>query len=753
VLAIRDGLNIRGAALIVSICLVAAGPVAGQDQGSNAPAEKPVATAVRVQEGPRVDGDVLNDPAWASVGGVEGFWQITPNEGEPASERTVVKIAYTDSTLYIAAICYDRTPTSIIASDSRRDAPLDNTDSFQVILDTYRDTQNGFVFGTNPAGLEYDGQVTNEGAGTGSGNFGGGGRQFGGSGGGFNINWDGAWQVRSRVTDEGWTAEFAIPFTTLRYPADADQRWGVNFQRNIRRHNETAFWSPLPRQFNLYRLSEAGAVTGLQIPTQRNLKVSPYVLGQVNSGHLRDTVRLGDVGGDIKYSVTPSLTLDGTVNTDFAQVEVDDLQINLDRFNLFFPEKRPFFLENAGLFSVGNSGQVELFFSRRIGIGPNGSAIPIRGGGRLSGKVGAYDVGLLNMQTASEPGVTPGNNFSVARVARELPNRSRIGAIFVNRSGTGSLAAQDDDNQTFGFDARLGLGRNGLVDGWIGKTRTPDRPGNDLAFNLGAAYNSERWRLSSEFTEVQQNFNPEAGFLRRRSYRNGSVFVFRTVRFADNRFRLHEWRPHVMGVGTWGIQDGLYESGRWHIDQHLEFKNSTEVHTGMNLTHEGVRRPFEIAKGVFVPTGKYDHAEAQIVLRTNEGHWISLNNSLTAGGFFGGSRVSLTPTMRVRTGDRFNAEIGIDFNDVSLPWGDFQANLYRTRVSYSFTTRMYTQALLQYNSQASLWSTNLRFGWLQDANTGLFIVYNDTQDYTARESITLGRSLVVKFSRMFDVLR
>ncbi|MGQ0734027.1 MAG: DUF5916 domain-containing protein [Acidobacteriota bacterium] len=749
----------RVTAGVVWVGLVASGVwlggVAMAAQGSNgsAPAEKPLAQAMRVQEAPVIDGDVLNDAAWASIDGIEGFWQITPNEGQPASERTVVKMAYTANTLYIGVIAYDRTPSGIIVSDSRRDSPLDNTDSFQIILDTYRDTQNGFVFGTNPAGLEYDGQVTNEGAGSGFGNFAGGGRQFGGSGGGFNINWDGAWQVRTVVADFGWSAEFAIPFRTLRYPAADDQRWGLNFQRNIRRRNETVFWSPLPRQFNLYRLSEAGALTGLQIPAQRNFKVSPYVLSQVAGAHQAKTTWDADVGFDAKYGVTPSLTLDATVNTDFAQVEVDDLQINLDRFSLFFPEKRPFFLENAGLFSVGNSGQAELFFSRRIGIGPNGIVIPIRGGGRLSGKAGDFNVGFLNMQTAAEAGVTAGNNFSVARVARELPNRSRLGGIFVNRIGTGSLARSNDYNQTYGFDGRWGVGRYGLVDGWIGKTHTPGRVGDDLAFKVGGAYNSERWRLTTDYSQVERNFNPEVGFLRRSAYRSGGMFIFRTVRFQDNQFRLHEWRPHVMYRGTWGIRDGLYESGQWHIDQHLEWKNSTELHTGMNLTHEGVRQRFEISPGVFVPTGQYDHSEAQIVLRTNEGNWISFNNSFTAGGFFGGDRFSLTPTVRMRAGDTFNAEVGINFNDVSLPWGDFQANLYRTRLSYSFTPRMYTQALLQYNSQTSLWSTNLRFGWLQDANTGIFVVYNDTQDFTEREAVTLGRSLTVKFSRMFDVLR
>ena len=248
--------------------------------------------------------------------------------------------------------------------------------------------------------MEYDGQVTNEGSGSGrmgggggggAGGFrpGGGSQQQRGSGGGFNLNWDGAWQVSAKISEIGWTAEFAIPFRTLRYPTSEAQTWGLNFQRNIRNRNEEAFWAPLPRQFSLHRVSLAGQLQGIEVPPQRNLKLTPYVLGEtVNRTAGQRTTSTGDFGADLKYSVTPSLTLDMTYNTDFAQVEVDEEQINLDRFNLFFPEKRPCFLENAGLFSVGQPGQIEIFFSRRLGIGASGDQIPILGGGRLSGKIG-----------------------------------------------------------------------------------------------------------------------------------------------------------------------------------------------------------------------------------------------------------------------------------------------------------------------------------------------------------------------------
>ncbi len=368
---------------------------------------QPVATVTSVKSPPVLDGEVLGDPAWETAQPATNFWQITPNEGQPASEKTEVRIIQTAEMLYFGVVCYDREPDRIIVSESRRDASLDETDSFQLILDTYYDKQNGFVFGTNPVGIEYDAQVTNEGQGS----FGRGrGRQRGGSGGGFNLNWDGSWEVRTRVSEIGWSAEFAIPFRTLRFNDEKSQNWGINFQRNIRRHNEKAFWAPLPRQFNLHRLSMAGTLTGLENLNQKNLKVMPYSLGEVNRYYYNpddpedktfntNWQKDANFGVDVKYSITNSLTLDATYNTDFAQVEVDEQQINLNRFNLFFPEKRPFFLENAGFFSVGSPGEVEMFFSRRIGISEDNNIIPIFGGLRLSGKAAGLNIGMLNMQT------------------------------------------------------------------------------------------------------------------------------------------------------------------------------------------------------------------------------------------------------------------------------------------------------------------------------------------------------------------
>lgn len=737
----------------------------------------PITRALRVAEAPAIDGEVLGDPAYADARLATGFVQSRPFEGEPASERTEVRIVHTGDTLYFGVVCYTDDPATIIAADSRRDSDLTETDSFRIILDTYHDGLNGFVFGTNPAGVEYDGQVTNEGQG--SGRFGGGGsgrpsnsRQQRGSGGGLNVNWDGVWQVATGVTDVGWTAEIAIPFRTLRYPPSEVQTWGLNFQRNIRANNEQAYWSPLPRQFTLNRLSLAGELQGLRVPAQRNLQLVPYVLGDAAyRGAGTRTVGTGDWGADMKYSITPSLTLDATYRTDFAQVEVDDEQINLDRFTLFFPEKRPFFLENAGLFSVGQSGAVDVFFSRRIGLGAAGEQVPIVGGGRLSGKVGSdTNVGFLNMQTAAvDAAGTPRQNFTVGRIRQDLANRSNVGVMFVNRQAGGGLAGADDFNRAYAVDGRWGVGQGGTVSGFAANTETPpgalaafrERHGltgaaeSAHAYGLSAQHQSEVARLGLGYTEVAPNFNPEVGFLARRSYRRMNASVFTTLR-PDDFWGVHEFRPHISHYTVFDFATGWQETQFTHIDNHVEWRNGYEIHTGVNVTREGVFEPFEIFPGVVVPPGRYDHGEAQIAGNTNLGAPVSGNFNAIVGGLFGGRRVTITPSIAARAGEAFNALLEWSYNDLDLPGGHFTTNLIRLRTSYSFTTRMFFQALVQYNDRADLWSSNLRFGLLSDANTGLFVVYNDIQPLGLERGdfvVASGRSLTVKYSYLFDVLR
>ena len=575
-----------------------------------------------------------------------------------------------------------------------------------------------------------------------------------GSGGGFNLNWDGSWRVQVQVSEIGWTAEFAIPFRTLRYPSGESQTWGINFQRNIRNRNERVFWAPLPRQFNLYRLSLAGELQGIEVPPQRNLKLTPYVLGEtLRRASDTASTALGDVGADLKYSVTPSLTLDLTYNTDFAQVEVDEEQINLDRFNLFFPEKRPFFLENAGLFSVGLPGQLELFFSRRIGVGDDGEQIPIVGGGRLSGKIGNNtNIGFLNMQTESVSATgTPANNFMVARVRQDFVNRSNIGVMVVNRQATGSLAGDRDYNRSFAVDGKLGIGQAGTISGFAAGTDTPGGGTDAHAYNMVANYRSERYEVDGGFTEVGPDFDPEVGFYARRGYQRFDGTI-RTAFRPDNSWGVHELSPHITHYTIWNFGTGQQETQYTHMDSRIEWENGYELSTALNLTKEGVLEPFDIFPDVIVPIGSYDHAEVQLRFNTNRGAPVSFRLTSFIGGFFGGDRVQVGPQVNVRASGTFSVQLAWDYNDIDLPGGSFVTNLGRFRANYSFTPRMFVQALVQYNDRADLWSSNIRFALLSDANTGLYVVYNDTQGLGFAQPTGAGRSLTIKYSRLFDLL-
>jgi hypothetical protein len=712
-------------------------------QVRSATSERPVARAVALEAAPVIDGNVITDPAWMSAQPIDELWQIQPTAGRPATQRTDIFVGYTDTALYIGVIAHDNAPLAIISTDSRRDSSLDDTDSFRVLIDGLLDRQNGYVFGTNPAGIEFDGQISREGQG----------QSISGGEGGFNLNWDTSWNVKAAVSEIGWSAEMEIPFTSLRFGTEPEQTWGFNFERRIRRNNEIAYWAPLSQERNLYRVSEAGSIEGIRVPPQRNLQLTPYVLGETRSGGtLPDTESDEEFGFDLKYSVTPSLTLDATYNTDFAQVEVDEQQVNLDRFSLFFPEKRTFFLENSGQFTVGNPQEVELFFSRRIGIAA-GIPTPIDGGLRLSGKIGARtNVGLLRMDAEAVDGLTSANEYTVARVNQELPNRSAIGALYVDRDGDGSLLGngRDDQNQTYAVDGRWGIGANALIQAWAAETDTPGLTGRQNAFAIRGDYDNADWSYGLGYAEVGESFNPEVGFLARSGYEKFEGRVFRRIRPAD-LWNLFEIRPHVVYRGYWDFA-GFQETGFLHLDTHWEFQTGREFHTGVNLTTEGLKEPFDIVPGVTVQPGTYHHEELQLVWMGDASAPLNFELRSIVGGRFGGDRVTLEPTLRYRIGDKFSSEFAYNYNDFDLPSGAFTADLWQLRVSYSFSPRMLVQMLTQYSEQDDAVSTNLRFSWLQSANAGLYLVYNEVDERGFGAPPT-GREFVIKYSRIFDLLR
>ena len=712
-----------------------------------------IAPVVRSTKLPVMDGNVIDDEAWSSINPIISFTQKSPDEGQVATEKTAVRIMYSEQMFYVSVICYDSNPEGIVISDTRRDAPLNNTDSFMFILDTFHDQQNGFVFGTNAGGIEYDAQVSGGGEGMSISST----RQSVGVGANFNINWDAAWDVKTEIGEYGWSAEFAIPFKTLRFSSDKDQSWGANFQRTIARKNEHVFWSPIPRQFSLNRLALEGTLTGINVPTDRNIKLMPYVLGNNNKviNETSYSESEGDFGLDAKVGVTSSLTMDITYNTDFAQVEADEQQVNLDRFSLFFPEKRAFFLENAGLFSAGENTyygpDIEMFFSRRIGI-VSGSRVPILGGGRLTGDLGGFKLGILNMRTGSVKNVSDGDDYGVFRLKKELPNRTYFGGMVTRKKGLGDAGYI---NQSYSVDGALGIGDAIQLIGFAARTDpAPGIKGNNdsYAYVLEANRNTQSFTNQIRYSEVGKNFNPEMGFVKRLGYRKVLFRILNRTRPKDF-FGILELRPHITYWGYWKLEDGFQETGFLHIDNHWEFRNGFRIDTGINFTKEGVVDSFQIVSGKWVPPSTYDNKELHIRTNTNLTKPFSIILVTKIGGFFNGDRKNFDTTLRYRFGDRFTSEVISKYNDVKLDdGGEFITHLMRGRLTYALSSNIYIQSLLQYNNQSDEWSMNWRFIWQQSAATGLYIVYNEAQDYDGIPITKSTKSFVLKYSYLFDIM-
>ena len=723
-------------ALACSALCAMSGAVLAQGGGpppppAPAPAGRPMASAVRVIKAPVIDG-LLGEPVWGDAIPLNGFTQAEPFEGAPGTQSTDVRILYDDDAIYVGVLLHDRDRSAIVTTDTRRDANLDDMDSFQMIFDTFQDQQNGFVFGTNLAGAQYDAQVRDQGSPL--------------------ASWDGSWEVRTAANVSGWSAEFRIPLRTLRY-GPPPQTWGVNFRRNIQRTRERTYWAPLPRIHDLGRLSSAGELRGLELQTPRNFKLLPYAIGSANHSFAPgSTTGLdGDVGLDVEFGVTPSLNLDATYNTDFAQVEVDTQQINLTRFALRFPEKRPFFLENSALFTIGKDQELDLFFSRRIGLDADGALVPIAGGGRLTGKVNGFNVGALNMQTR-ERGVNPAHNFSVLRASREMPNRSGLGVMFVNRSATGDRAGPGDWNRTWGADGRLGVGEYFTLAGFAARTETPGLTGRDFAYNVDTVWDDGRRMARVEYGRSGEDFNPEVGFLENEDgYRRLEVRYFETWR--QDRIRgwgFREWLPHVIFTRFDYLDGGLHNADL-HIDNHWDWENGYRFDTALNGSWEGLRAPFEIAPGVVVPAGEHGGLRLRLNANTDRRRWVAARLQWEVGRFLTGDQNSPTLQVILRQGGRFTLDANWSYRSIALPEGAFHTNLGNVQVTYNFSPSVFVQSLIQYNDRTERWSTNVRFHLLETAGTGLFVVYNDTESLEGLGPVE--RAFIVKYVRQFDLLR
>ena len=674
--------------------------------------------AERLAMAPVVDGDVRSDPAWRGVAPMTGFSQLFPDNGEAATRRTEVYLGFTDAALHVGVVCHDDPEAITISNDGFQ------SDSFAIVLDPYRGGLEGMVFGTNPVGAEYDGQVAD-------------GRP--------DWAWSTVWEVKARIHEDGWSAELAIPFTSLRYRAgEAAQTWGVNVARVIIANNEVAYWSPIPRQFSMYRLDLAGAVAGFRVPAHhRNLKVTPYALVSTTRPDGAPETRDEEFGFDVKYSITQGLTLDLTYNTDFAQVESDQLQVNLGRFSLFFPETRPFFLENAAGFQVGESGSTEIFHSRRIGIGADGRRLPIEGGARVSGHVGAgTHLGFLQMRVADpEHGDT---DFTVARVNQHFKNRTSLGFMATNRAGV------ERSRQSYAVDGQLGIGENTLLRGMVAATRTPGETAPEHALSLSAAHDSGTWSYDTGYSEVGAGFDPAVGFVSRRGYRRATAFVQRTHKVEDY-LGINEWRPFVSYRSYWDF-DGYQETAQLHLENWVVWRNGADLWTAVNFNREGVKQAFPIV-GCTVAAGEYDTRVFQVGATTPPGTTWSGGMIVEAGGFYSGDSLGVSPYLNYRRDESLSAWAGLNHRAIELPGEgcDFDVNIVRAGFAYSFTPKISVGTVVQYSDASDVLAVNFRFSLLQSANAGLYFVYNEVDDRTGLPGRSQ-REVALKYSRIFDVL-
>jgi hypothetical protein len=710
--------------------------------------------AIKLKEPLRVDG-VLDDSVYTEYQSFTGMIQVAPQYGAQSTEKTEMWVMFDGENMYVTAKCWDSAPPDKwVVNELRRDTnQLRQNDHFGVMFDTFYDRRSGFLFYTNPLGALADYSVVDEG--------------------GSNTDWNPVWTSRTGRFDGGWTVEMAIPFKTLRYRSGNDQVWGIQTRRSIRHKNEWTYLTPVPQNlagpqaFN--RISSGGTLIGLDLPPAgRNLELKPYAISRLTTDRLRTPPVSndfdGDIGGDVKYGINANLTADFTVRTDFAQVEIDEQQVNLTRFNLLFPEKRDFFLEGRGVFDFarggagaqgagmgGDTGGAEtpyLFYSRRIGLNRN-RVIPIDVGGRLTGKVGGYGLGIMSIQAGDEEvSATPATNFTVMRVKRDILRRSTIGAMFTNRSR--STVVQDGSNQAFGVDAALSFYQNLNFGAYYARTATTGLDGDSDSYQAKVDYGADRYGARLDLLKVGDDFNPEVGFLRRE---DGFRRAFSSLRFSPRPAKSRLVRKYSYEASLDYILNGAdqvesrQQTGRFNI----EFHNSDRFNVEANRNFEFLVRPFQVntTPRVVIPIGGYSFGDVAVSYNFGQQRLVSGNISLLRGRFYNGDITTVGFSQgRIGVTKRLSVEPSFSINRVELPTGNFTTKVLRSRVDYGFSPRMFASAFLQYSSSDNTFSSNLRYRWEYRPGSEFFIVWTDEEDTRFRGTQLRNRAFVVKATRL-----
>ena len=715
--------------MLVVIALLYPSAAAGQAAPQQDEPVKRV-RAVRVPNGQvTVDGQ-LNEAAWAQAPPATDFLQQQPNEGELTTERTEFRFLYDDERLYIGGMLYDREPDRIIINELKRDfGNATENDLVAVVLDTFLDRRTGYAFTTNAGGALRELQTSDDGRVT-------------------NVNWDTIWDVRTSITADGWSLEMEIPFRSIRFPETGEQTWGLMIQRVIRRKNERTMWTRMPRQYGPFKVSYGGLLEGISgVAPGRSIRVKPFATGNVAS---RSGVgsQDADAGLDVKVGLGSSFVLDGTYRTDFSQVEADEQQVNLTRFNLFFPEKRDFFLENQDVFNIGPAAGIGSrndlipFFSRSIGLNASGEPIPMVGGLRLSGRAGRHTVGVLQTRTEGEPaegGTGPASSVSVARYGHDFWSGSKASAFYMGRE------QGPEANRLVGSDVRI-ITRRLDLDALVMRS-TKTGVGSGLSWRTGLIYDTDATRYAASYTSLGERFRNDLGFMPRQAVDIATASVARRFRPEATYRVVREYRPELRLDRF--TKDGLgVETQTIGPTFNIDFADGANFTVSGRLNQEVLTAPFRIRPGSFIPVGEYRYRDGEVDYFSNRARPVSVNGAYRFGDFWNGSRRGYTTGARVRVSERLATTVNYSRDTVDLPGATFTTNLVTLRVDNSFSPRMFLNAFIQYNSVTGQVVSNIRYNFMHHPLSDLFVVYNETRSTTG--GVPASRALIVKLTHSLN---
>ena len=720
-----DVLRVRARGItLLGLLLLAAGPALAQDEHEH---DQELQVPL-VEELPVADGQ-LDEEVWGLAAVADGFIQTEPVDGAEPTYATEVYVAYTRDALLVGARMEDDDPAAIVAREYRRDANLESDDNFFIVLDTYHDHRSAVFFSTNAVGTRQDGLVQNEGA-------------------AINNEWDGVWRVGSRRTEDGWTTEMVIPFETLRFPRGT-RNFGVNFGRQVARTREISFWAPISVDwgFNaMWRVSAYGVMHGMEHANPGGrIKLKPFGVAGV-TGEGEERAGTTDLGLDAKVSLGSNLNLDVTLNTDFAQVEADEQQVNLTRFELFFPEQREFFLENAGLFQVGETTrpfeppEMFLFFSRRIGLSEDGEIIPIVGGARVTGKLGATDVGAFHIRQREFEGVSPATGFTALRLRRDVLQRSSIGVMALDRTEIGG-----DSHRVGAADFSWAPNESATVTGFAARSATPGVEGRESAFGVTGQVGDDRWNLFTTYNDIGEGFRSELGFVPRTGIRKVRVEGLWSPRIGRYGIRQIFVGPGLIRITE---PDGSIQTQNVGFGPFFLFDDGSQFFVQFSRNTEGLSESFELRDGVEIDEGRYTTSDLMTMVNTSQSRRVSFNLFAMNNGFFDGRLRVYSPGLAVRPHPRVRLQVNYSRSEVRLPQenGHFNTNLVVLRGLVALSPDAFIRGLLQWNDDDGNFSGNVQLRWNYRPGSDIYVVYNERQPFGMDSDEPSFRELLAKLT-------